>query len=862
MLFISHSTNDQLIAQDILQWLRQQNYLDSQIFFDSDRESGIEAGADWKRALHDKLIDCSAVILLYSKNWRNSDWCPYELGHARALGKPIFPILIDENIKKIDDVAGMAKEYQAVWFHKDRKDALERLLKSLQAHHRPTDMFSWPHPKLGGDTCPYPGLPAFDERYAAVYFGREPEIKELLELLRKMRDVGEPRLLMVVGGSGSGKSSLLKAGVLPRLSAPDWVVLPTLRFGQTNEEHTLFAQLAQNLVDLFPRQPTALDWKMLRDRLANANVDEAARFLFETTQDLTMALDQKDATVVLPIDQFEEFLPSTDNLNASHFLHFLQAVFARKNGRLLAIGTMRSDYLDTYGKHRHAMTAPLFKSWHLAPFPHDRIQDVIKKPADRAHVKVEDALLAELVKDTPTAEALPLLAFTLEKLHRRYSVDGRLEFAEYCEMGGMEGALQKTIERILPEKIPAETLTGLRLSFVKNLAQVNEKDEVVRLTARWSDLPTAAQPLLEKFVDERLLVKGKDDQVEVAHEAIFRRWAMLKNWLRESGDIMRWRRDVRRQRASEGVKWAGLSTVQLAIARHWPTTRSAELKDEEKAWIHQGIRRQWLRRGAFVALFLLVAFLGAIAWLQKAESRENQRLARHNEMLKRALASRNDMESRLSLILIGRLTRDNPEASRHYAMKLLILQVLGQLISVTSDQVAWDDAKRNWALLEHQLRQDTFNDSWFEKYFFAKFQDDVLKLTVSRESTRENRRELLQIANYLKTFIGTDFSDPDIKKHLYAHAINVVGELTDACDHGRLLSSVSVFEELFWRLYLCEMVMVESPAVAARMVAVGSLLEQWEHSNNQKPSDELKSDLKKTFESLKDQCESETTPSP
>ena len=661
MIFISHSSKDTAAALDVRQRLLRHGYEASQLFLDCDAEVGIRAGSKWEQVLYERLKDCRALIALCSANWQESKWCFAEFIFAKVMGKEIFPVLLQKC--SIDVVV---TEHQAVFIYKEGEAAYARLWESLDNRHLgPRDDFGWP-PKVG-DNCPFPGLPAFDERFAGVYFGREAETQSILEDLRKMRANGEPRLLMIVGGSGSGKSSLLKAGVLPRLkhktADTEWVILPTLRYGeQATEQRTIFDQLAVNVAELFPKDSKSVpDWKLLRTQLIGDDVKQAVRVFVETLQYLTLARNRSDATVLIVIDQFEELLTPSAGSMAAKLLRFLRELLNCRNGQLLVIGTMRSDHFDIYEQSSDALRAPYFNPWPLGPFPRERIEEVIRKPANRAHVKITDELVERLKRDTPTAEALPLLAFTLEKLYRGYASDGRLELPDYVSLGGMEGSIQTCIERIVPRNsLPAIEATALRLAFVKHLAQANDKGEVVRLMARWDDLPAAAKPILEKFVNERLLIRseykdeGKSAQpwvsIEVAHEAMFRCWNDLKEWLRTSADILRWRRDLRRDQAND-PKWTGLRPAQLAVARAWPIRRRDELTADEVDWINRGIRWERIRRGIVAIVVLVVALLAGMAWLQRNEAVNQKQAAEFakaetEKQRQEAVAAENDAERR------------------------------------------------------------------------------------------------------------------------------------------------------------------------------------------------------------------------
>jgi WD40 repeat protein len=636
MLFISHSTLDKAAAIDLQTRLLAHGYACGQHFLDSDQRAGIKLGERWEKVIYNNLRDCRAMIVLCSPNWLQSKWCFAELAAAKMGGKEIFPVVLAEC-----DRAALA-EYQAVFVNQPdpaaRERAFERLFQDLAARGLgPTDYLPWPNPELKDasgqiDPCPYPGLPAFDERYAAVYFGREQETHAVLEELRRMRGNGEPRVLMIVGGSGSGKSSLLMAGLLPRLKHPtvgsEWLVLPTIRFARRDAPDALFDTLADDLAAGYPPAVGDAvgipDRRALRDQLAGEDADQAAKTFLDAARALALARGGGGATVLLPIDQFEEFLTPSAGPAADKFLKFLAHVCRYRDDRVLVIGTMRSDYLDVYERHPFALKAPRFRPWRLEPFPREQIEGVILKPAARAHVEVTPELLDRLKREAPTADALPLLAFTLEKMYRRGAGDQKLDLSEYEDLGGMEGSIRTTADQIMPPNALSPAVEpAVRLSFVKHLAQVNDRGEFVRLMARWTDLDPAAYPVLEEFVSQRLLVKFERDGevfVEVAHEAIFRCWGPLAAWLRTSADIARWRRDVdrdRRSAAANGRKWAGLTGPQLAVARDWPRSRRPELGPDELAWIRSAARKAQVRTGLWVAVGVLIAGSAGVAWWQK-----------------------------------------------------------------------------------------------------------------------------------------------------------------------------------------------------------------------------------------------------
>jgi hypothetical protein len=219
-LFISHSSRNNDKAIEVRDWLAANGWDD--VFLDLDPERGILAGQRWKEALQKAAQRCEVVLALLSAEWLASGWCKSEIDAARLMGKKIIVALtgIDKSQVPLD----LADE-QWIDLSGD-PDAYRRLKEGLKRFG--LDPLSFP---FEAGRRPYPGFAFLEEKDAAVFFGRDAQIVRGLDEIRRLVRTGVSRMLVILGASGSGKSSFLRAGLWPRLKRDDrmWLPLPIIR---------------------------------------------------------------------------------------------------------------------------------------------------------------------------------------------------------------------------------------------------------------------------------------------------------------------------------------------------------------------------------------------------------------------------------------------------------------------------------------------------------------------------------------------------------------------------------------------------------------------------------------------------------
>ena len=192
------------------------------VFLDLDPERGIAAGQRWKEALQKAAWRCEVVLALVSKEWLASSWCKSEVDAARMMGKKVIAALV--GIDKSEVPPDLTDE-QFIDLTGD-PDAYRRLKEGLK--RAGLDPTSFP---FEAGRRPYPGFAYLEEQDAAVFFGRDAQIVRGLDEIRRLARTGVTRMFVILGASGSGKSSFLRAGLWPRLKRDDlaWLPLPIVR---------------------------------------------------------------------------------------------------------------------------------------------------------------------------------------------------------------------------------------------------------------------------------------------------------------------------------------------------------------------------------------------------------------------------------------------------------------------------------------------------------------------------------------------------------------------------------------------------------------------------------------------------------
>ncbi len=647
-IFISHSSLDQQAADDIKGQLAQLGF--EQVFLDFDKESGIGAGENWERRLYEELARCHAVILVLTPHWLASTWCRIELAQARALGKVILPVLCAPLGERF-----VLPEVQAVDFVDLNAGGMERLGQRLNAITSELARGFRLHP----DRPPYPGIHAFQAEDAAIYFGRDDETRAVIERLDARRTQGGARILVIIGASGSGKSSLLRAGVLPQLARRrrEWVPLPPIR-----PEKAPLETIAKAIAEQVGKPQ---EWRSWHERLGKP---EAAHDIEELLKDLRIG-ESVNATVLLPIDQFEEVFTVATGEERAAFLRLVCSVLDPTRALpLLVVATGRSDVLE--GLIATGELGQLTETFPLPLMPLERVPRLVEGPATVASINVEKGLPERIARDVESAEALPLLAYMLWLLHRRAGGDKKLTLVGYESLGDPQRGLnpiQNSVRLVADQAIanlrptPRE-LAALRDAFVPHLVRIRLEDgKRVRQAARLSELPADSRRLISALVAARLLtirgdLDGAEQQqlVEVTHEALFKAWPDLDQWLLEEQafltDIERIRgaREVWLQAPDEQKPNALLQGLLLTRSRDWLLrypqrfggremeplrafiAESAAAEDAERARAAEQAARtrrmeRMLFRGAIAAsiiMAMLAAGAGIAAWFAvKSEER-------------------------------------------------------------------------------------------------------------------------------------------------------------------------------------------------------------------------------------------------
>jgi tetratricopeptide (TPR) repeat protein len=569
----------------------------------------MHAGEHWERRLYEEVERCHAVILVLTPNWVDSKWCFVEFAQARALGKIIFPIVLSP----LDGDKRVAPEIQGIDLKTWNPDGQEYLRRRIrEVSDEVARGFTWDRSR-----CPFPGINSFEREDAAIYFGRDAEIREVIERLEARRVQGGRRLILVLGASGSGKSSLLKAGVLPQLDRErsQWIVLPSFR-----PEREPLTNFAKALAEHCTKLPA---WREWRDRLASS---ESLALLKEVADDLRLGR-ARGATLLVSIDQFEEAFTIAGLEESSIFLKLLTQATRAGGLPYLFVATVRSDVLGELLRSRQ-FTLP-FEDYALRPMPVDRLPKVIEGPATVGALTIEKGLSQRIIEDVKSAEALPLLAFALRELYERFGQDRRLAIGDYEKLGDpaaqlspIENAVRRRAEDVLGSIQPSGAeVEAVKQAFIPSLVRIREDGTFVRQPARLSELPAGARRLMDAFVGARLLskrveVRGTATEeilVEVSHEALFKAWPLLHRWLEEEKDFLVGKSQLEQAlidyRAAGQSSDALLHGLQLRRAKRWLASRRQGLSIDEVAFIEASARRANQRRWAVSALGAAVVLL-------------------------------------------------------------------------------------------------------------------------------------------------------------------------------------------------------------------------------------------------------------
>ncbi|KAB8331274.1 CHAT domain-containing protein, partial [Scytonema tolypothrichoides VB-61278] len=482
---------------------------------------------------------------------------------------------------------------------------------------------------------PYQGLSAFGEEDAAFFFGRDTFVNSLVQATRSQS------LVAVIGPSGSGKSSVVFAGLIPQLRGEGNWVIESFRPGN-QPFYRLASALVRQLV------PKVRETQLLRSAAGLAtNIQQGT----VTLQQVVSSIRERnsDKRLLLFADQFEELYTLCQKEEQERFTDILLEAIRQKS--LTLVFTLRADfygYVLSYRPFRDALQE--FTPQLVSSMSREELQAAIALPAQKLEVQFEEQLQERILDDVGLEPGnLPLLEFALTRLWSKQE-NRLLTHQAYTEIGGVKKALANHAQQIYSQLGATEQKQAQRI-FVQ-LVRPGEGTEDTRRLATRKEVGEENWGLVSYLAgyQARLVVTGRDDNsgedtVEVVHEALIREWVTLREWMNANRQFRVWQERLKvamlEWKNSNHDSGALLRGVPLTVAEDWLQKRSDEMTQEERDFIGASASqrnreklerdRQKLERdrrkqltiitlGSFSAVALILAGVAVVNWRSAAIS--------------------------------------------------------------------------------------------------------------------------------------------------------------------------------------------------------------------------------------------------
>lgn len=586
-VFLSYNWRDRLAVQTVAEVMLKQGlsvYLDRWYIIE---------GRPWAQLLEEALDPCGSVAVFLGPNgmghWQQREKILALDLQAQDSSFPVIPVLLpgaDPALEflslntwvdlraGLDDPPSMSDLTAAIRGDSPGATAQERISATL------------------ANVCPYRGLQPFREEDAPFFFGREAFVERLVEAVLLHR------LVSLVGASGSGKSSVVRAGLVPALTgdsgAMAWDSVTMLPGDRP------LHSLAAAFVPLLEPDLTEIERLAAVGRLAGY-LEEGQVSLRDLASQV-MAKQAGAGRLLLVVDQWEElYTQSRDDQANRRFIDEL--LEATGDGPLSVVFTLRGDFFGQALGYRPLADRLQNAVVNLGPMNAEELERAVEAPSQKVGMAFEPGLVTRILQDVEQGPGnLPLLEFLLTDLWGARRED-LLTHQAYEAIGGVQGAIAQRAEGLFGQLDPHDQME-LRRVFTQ-LVLPGEDSQDTRRRATFDELGESAQQLVARLTDARLLVTGLDETageetVEVAHEALIGNWDRLRAWLDEDREFLIWRNRLRTAVAEweRGGHDRGLllRSALLAEAAQWAAQRRDDLNHTEQSFIQSSMSQQGRHR--------------------------------------------------------------------------------------------------------------------------------------------------------------------------------------------------------------------------------------------------------------------------